>query len=120
MALAEFAGVKFMFTFSFSPAAPTTAGAIEPLATKGAAIFAAQLCGSCHGDEGGGADIAPKLIDVEQKYSPERLASLLHHRMPKMIEDGMSPVDLNPTDIAALVAHLGSLKQLSGRNGGQR
>jgi ubiquinol-cytochrome c reductase cytochrome b subunit len=102
-----------------TPAA-ATAAPVDPLATKGAAIFAAQPCGSCHGDRGEGTDIAPTLIGVEQKYPPERLAYLLHHRTPKMIAGGMPPVDLNPTDTAAIVAYLGSLKQLDGRNGEQR
>jgi mono/diheme cytochrome c family protein len=99
---------------------PAATAAIDPLVTKGAAIFAAQPCGSCHGDRGEGTDIAPKLIGVGQKYPPDRLAYLLHHRTPKMIEGGMPPVDLNPADTAALVAYLGSLKQLDGRNGGQK
>jgi ubiquinol-cytochrome c reductase cytochrome b subunit len=107
---------------SSTPAAPATATVIarDPLVTKGAAIFAAQPCGSCHGDKGEGSDIAPKLIGVGQKYPPDRLAYLLHHRTPKMIEGGMPPVDLNPADTAALVAYLRSLKQLDERSGGQR
>jgi ubiquinol-cytochrome c reductase cytochrome b subunit len=107
---------------SATPTMPATApvAAVDPLVTKGATIFAAQPCGSCHGDRGEGTDIAPKLIGVGQKYSSDRLAYLLHHRTPKMIEGGMPPVDLNPADTAALVAYLGSLKQLGERNGGQR
>lgn len=79
-----------------------------------------QSCGSCHGDRGEGTDIAPKLIGVERKYSSDRLAYLLHHGTPKMIEGGMPPVDLNPADTAALLAYLDSLTPLDGRNGGQR
>jgi mono/diheme cytochrome c family protein len=86
---------------------------------KGATIFAAQPCGSCHGDSGEGSDIAPKLIGVGQKYTPDRLAYLLHHRTPKMIEGGMPPVDLNPADTTALVAYLCSLKQVEGRSSGK-
>jgi ubiquinol-cytochrome c reductase cytochrome b subunit len=106
-------------TTTASAAAAATAA--DPLVTKGATIFAAQPCGSCHGDKGEGSDIAPKLIGVGQKYSPDRLAFLLHHRTSKMIEGGMPPVDLNPADTAALVAYLRSLKQLDGStSGGQR
>jgi ubiquinol-cytochrome c reductase cytochrome b subunit len=99
---------------SSSPTAPATAAVApgDPLITKGATIFAAQPCGSCHGDRGEGTDIAPKLIGVGQKYSPDRLTFLLHHRTPKMIEGGMPSVDLNPADTAALVAYLRSLKPI--------
>jgi len=54
------------------------------------------------------------------KYPPDRLAYLLHHRTPSMIEGGMPPVDLNPADTAAPVAYLSSLEQLDERNGEQR
>jgi ubiquinol-cytochrome c reductase cytochrome b subunit len=106
---------------SSTPATTTTAVmTVDPLVTKGATIFAAQPCGSCHGDKGEGSDIAPKLIGVGQKYPPDRLAYLLHHRTPKMIEGGMPSVDLNPADTAALVTYLRSLKQLDERSSGQR
>ena len=36
------------------------------------------------------------------------------------VKGGMPPVDLNTADTAALAAYLGSLKQLDGRDGGQR
>jgi ubiquinol-cytochrome c reductase cytochrome b subunit len=96
-----------------APAAAAVAAA-DPLIAKGATIFAAQPCGSCHGDRGEGTDIAPKLIGVGQKYSSDSLTFLLHHRTPKMIEGGMPSVDLNPADTTALVAYLRSLKPLEG------
>jgi ubiquinol-cytochrome c reductase cytochrome b subunit len=82
----------------------------NPLIAKGAAIFAARPCGGCHGDKGEGTAGAPPLIGVGQKYSPDQLAYLLHHRTQKMIEGGMPPVDLNQADTEALVAYLRSLK----------
>ena len=106
---------------SSSTTTPPVAAVSDPLVTKGAAIFAAQPCGSCHGDRGEGTDIAPKLIGVGQKYPPDRLAYLLHHRTPKMIEGGMPSVDLNPADTGALVAYLRSLQPLDGsRSSGQK
>jgi ubiquinol-cytochrome c reductase cytochrome b subunit len=106
---------------SSSTTMPPVAAAADPLVTKGAAIFAAQPCGSCHGDRGEGTDLAPKLIGVGQKYPPDHLAYLLHHRTPKMIEGGMPPVDLNPADTGALVAYLRSLQPLDGsRSNGQK
>jgi ubiquinol-cytochrome c reductase cytochrome b subunit len=82
----------------------------DPLVAKGAAIFAAQPCGGCHGDKGEGTSAAPPLIGVGQKFSPDQLSFLLHHRTAKMIQGGMPPVDLNKEDTDALVAFLRSLK----------
>jgi mono/diheme cytochrome c family protein len=84
--------------------------AVDPLVAKGAAIFAARPCGDCHGEGGVGTPAAPALIGISEKYSSDRLAFLLHHRTPKMIEGEMPPVDLNQADTAALVAYLRSLK----------
>jgi ubiquinol-cytochrome c reductase cytochrome b subunit len=83
---------------------------IDPLIAKGAAIFAARPCGGCHGDRGEGTPAAPALTGIGQKYPPDHLAFLLHHRTPKMIQGGMPPVDLNQADTDALVAYLRSLK----------
>jgi ubiquinol-cytochrome c reductase cytochrome b subunit len=96
-----------------SPAAHVSAAApaaLDPLATKGAAIFAGGPCGGCHGDKGEGSEVAPKLVGVGQKYSAGSLAYLLHHRTQGMIQGGMPPVDLNQADTDALVAYLRSLK----------
>ena len=84
--------------------------AADPLIAKGAAIFAAQPCGGCHGEKGEGTAGAPPLVGVGQKFNPDRLAYLLHHRTPKMIAGGMPPVNLNQGDTEALVAYLRSLK----------
>jgi ubiquinol-cytochrome c reductase cytochrome b subunit len=88
----------------------TAQAAVDPLIAKGAVIFSAQPCGGCHGDKGEGSEIAPKLIGVGQKYSSDRLAFLLHHRTPQMVQGGMPRVDLNQADTNALVAYLRSLK----------
>jgi ubiquinol-cytochrome c reductase cytochrome b subunit len=83
---------------------------VDPLIVKGAAIFAVQPCGGCHGERGTGSAAAPALISVGQKYSSDQLSFLLHHRTTKMIKGGMPPVDLNQADTDALVAYLRSLK----------
>jgi ubiquinol-cytochrome c reductase cytochrome b subunit len=99
---------------SAAPASASTAAAapetLDPLAAKGAAIFAVQPCSGCHGNKGEGTAVAPALIGVGQKYPSDHLAFLLHHRTPKMIAGGMPPVDLNQADTDALVAYLRSLK----------
>ncbi|HEY6488633.1 MAG TPA: cytochrome b N-terminal domain-containing protein [Terracidiphilus sp.] len=81
-----------------------------PAIAKGAAIFAAGPCSGCHGSKGEGTASAPPLVGIGQKYSPDRLAYLLHHRTPQMIDGGMPSVDLNQADTEALVAYLRSLK----------
>src|SRR5580704_6541514 len=94
---------------SAPPAAPAPPSA-DPLIVKGATIFAAGPCGDCHGTRGEGTDKAPALIGISQKYSADRLAFLLHHRTPEMIDGGMPSVDLDQAETAALVAYLRSLK----------
>jgi mono/diheme cytochrome c family protein len=91
------------------PAAPAPVSA-DPLIAKGAALYAAGPCGECHGVRAEGTDKAPTLVGVGQKYSADRLAFLLHHRTPGMIDGGMPPVDLDQASTGALVAYLRSLK----------
>jgi ubiquinol-cytochrome c reductase cytochrome b subunit len=96
---------------SAGPSLAKAAGATaDPLVAKGAAIFAAQPCGSCHGDKGEGTAAAPHLVGVGQKFSPDSLAYLLHHPTAKMIDGGMPTIDLDKDDTQALVAYLRSLK----------
>jgi ubiquinol-cytochrome c reductase cytochrome b subunit len=91
--------------------APTSAPVpADPFLAKGATIFAAGPCSECHGVRAEGTDKAPTLIGVGQKYSAERLAFVLHHRTPDMIDGGMPPVDLDDASTRALVAYLRSLK----------
>jgi ubiquinol-cytochrome c reductase cytochrome b subunit len=87
--------------------APTN---VDPVISKGAAIFAAGPCGSCHGNRGEGTAKAPSLIGVGEMYSADRLSYVLHHRTPDMIQGGMPPVNLDKADTDALVAYLRSLK----------
>lgn len=96
---------------SSNPSSGKAAGApADPLVAKGATIFAAGPCGSCHGDKGQGTAAAPQLIGVGQKFSPASLAYLLHHPTAKMIDGGMPTIDLNKADTDALAAYLRSLK----------
>ena len=91
--------------------APTPAPvSADPLIAKGATIFAAGPCSECHGARAEGTDKGPTLIGVGQKYSADRLAFVLHHRTPDMIDGGMPPVNLDEASTRALVAYLRSLK----------
>lgn len=102
----------------FEPESSNTASAAaapqvsaDPLVAKGAAIYAAQPCGGCHGDRAEGTEVAPSLIGIGQKYSSDRLVYLLHHLSPGMVQGGMPQVDLDQADTDALVAYLRSLKK---------
>lgn len=90
--------------------APQPMVTADPLIVRGAAIFAAGPCKDCHGDHGQGSDAAPRLIGVENKFSADGLAYLLHHRTKRMIDGGMPFIDLDQADTKALVAYLRSLK----------
>lgn len=100
----------------FKPESPSASlgkeegASADPVIARGAAIYAAGPCASCHGRRGEGTAKAPQLIGVGQKFNPESLAYLLHHQTPDMIDGGMPPVNLNKADTDALVAYLRSLK----------
>jgi ubiquinol-cytochrome c reductase cytochrome b subunit len=95
---------------SAGPSGKGAAASADPLVAKGATIFAAGPCSSCHGTKGEGTAAAPRLIGIGQKFSPDSLAYLLHHPTADMIDGGMPKVDLNQADTQALVAYLRSLK----------
>lgn len=109
----EQAEIDFMrqpFEPEASAPASGAAPAADPMVAKGAAIFAAQPCGSCHGDKGQGSAAAPRLIGVGKKFNPDALAYLLHHPTADMIDGGMPTITLDKADTDALVAYLRSLK----------
>jgi len=110
---AEITYMRQPFQVEAAPSAAAVAPApvsADPLIAKGATIFAAGPCGSCHGARAEGTDKGPTLVGVGQKYSADSLAFVLHHRTPDMIDGGMPPVDLDQPSTAALVAYLRSLK----------
>jgi ubiquinol-cytochrome c reductase cytochrome b subunit len=82
----------------------------DPLAAKGKAVFEANSCNACHGDEGVGTAAAPALLGISAKMSAEQVNEILKSPTAKMTAGGMSPVDLPPDDLKALVAYVRSLK----------
>jgi ubiquinol-cytochrome c reductase cytochrome b subunit len=82
----------------------------DPLAAKGKAIFEAQSCNACHGDDGVGTAAGPALVGIAAKLSPEQVAELFKHPRPKMVGGGMPPIDLPSDDLKALIAYVESLK----------
>jgi ubiquinol-cytochrome c reductase cytochrome b subunit len=82
----------------------------DPLAAKGKTIFEGNSCNACHGDGGVGTAVAPALVGLSSKLSPEQVAELFKHPSAKMTAGGMPPIDLPPDDLKALIAYLESLK----------
>jgi ubiquinol-cytochrome c reductase cytochrome b subunit len=81
----------------------------DPKVLKGQALFEANSCSSCHGDAGVGTAAAGPLTGVGQKFTDAQLIALLQAPDSKMTDGGMTPVDLKPDDLDALVAYLRQL-----------
>src|ERR1700733_9379871 len=94
-----------------SPAGSASAAlaSADPEVLKGLAIFQAQSCNSCHGDGGVGTAAAGPLTGVGQKFTNARLVAILHAPDSQMITGGMTPVDLKPVDLEALIAYIRQL-----------
>jgi mono/diheme cytochrome c family protein len=82
----------------------------DPRAAKGKATFESQSCNACLGDGGVGTAVAPALVGISAKFSPEQLAELFKHPTAKMTAGGMPLVNLPPDDLKALIAYVESLK----------
>ena len=78
-------------------------------ALPGEKLYQSQGCVSCHGGDGKGTPRAPALIGVGRRMSAAQLTSLLQAPNAKMKAGGMPPVTVSSTELASLVAYLGSL-----------
>lgn len=97
-----------------SPAQPiaiksTAAQTSTVSAANGRAIFVANGCAACHGQNGTGTHFAPSLVGITLKYPDAKLSDLLHHPNSKMRDGGMPPVTVSGTQMQQLTAYLGSL-----------
>lgn len=90
--------------------AAAAAPAANPLINAGQKVFQADSCFSCHGQGGAGTAMAPKLIGISKKYSPDQLTHLLQHYSPAMIKGGMPKFNFTSEQLKALVSYLESLK----------
>jgi ubiquinol-cytochrome c reductase cytochrome b subunit len=82
----------------------------DPLAAQGKAIYEAQSCNACHGEDGIGTPAGPKLVGIGAKLAPDKLADLLKSPSDRMIAGGMTSVELKDEQLKALIAYLNSLK----------
>ncbi|MDP9268963.1 MAG: cytochrome b N-terminal domain-containing protein [Acidobacteriota bacterium] len=105
--------------FMRTPFEPETAGAtlaatnvalVNPEAAAGKAIFEQQACNSCHGDNGTGTTVGPKLVGIGAKYDAQRLSALLKHPTPAMESGGMTKVEVKEDELQKLTAYMLSLK----------
>jgi ubiquinol-cytochrome c reductase cytochrome b subunit len=92
-----------------SLSAPVVA-VLDPAAAAGKKVFGSESCDACHGENGEGTPVGPKLSGATAQKSPEELTKLLRHPTAKMIEGEMKPVEVSDEDLKALVAYIKSLK----------
>ena len=86
------------------------AAVLDPLAAAGKKIYDGESCDACHGENGVGTNVGPKLSGATAQKPAEELTKLLRHPTAKMIEGEMKPVDVSDDDLKALVAYIKSLK----------
>ena len=91
-----------------APAQSTPAAKASPV-TEGRAIFVANGCSACHGQQGTGTHFAPSLVGITHKFPGEKLPYLIHHPTKKMRDGGMPTINVQGEDMQHLVAYLGSL-----------
>src|SRR2546423_182116 len=90
--------------------APATAPVLDPAAAAGKKIYDGESCDACHGENGVGTAVGPKLAGATAQKPAEELTNLLRHPTSKMIEGEMKPVEVSDDDLKALVAYIKSLK----------
>ena len=88
--------------------APASAPA-NPLVAQGKTIFESHACHACHGEGGVGTAIAPRLVGIGMKFSPQQLEEMLKNLTPAMKAGGMPPVAVTDDQMKALIAYLDSL-----------
>jgi ubiquinol-cytochrome c reductase cytochrome b subunit len=95
---------------SSSLSAPAVAVALDPVASAGKKVYDSESCDACHGENGVGTNVGPKLAGATAQKSAEELTKLLRHPTAKMLEGEMKAVDVSDDDLKALVAYIKSLK----------
>jgi ubiquinol-cytochrome c reductase cytochrome b subunit len=94
------------------PAVPAAvaAPAADPVLARGKSLFDEQSCSACHGEAGAGTEAGPRLAGTGATLGRERLEAILKNPTDRMLEGGMTPLDLPDEDARALVVYLESLK----------
>lgn len=84
------------------------AKATSAVAATGKTIFESHACNACHGPEGAGTPLAPKIAGIGQKYNADQLLDLFNHPTAKMDAGHMPHFQFTPDDVKALLAYLDS------------
>jgi ubiquinol-cytochrome c reductase cytochrome b subunit len=93
-------------------AAPVAAPSVAPVTAGtagGRAVFVANGCAACHGQNAGGTHFAPSLIGVGQRFPGPKLPNLLRHPEKRMSDGGMPAVNVDDAHLQLLVAYLSGL-----------
>ena len=84
---------------------------LTPLELAGQRVYFKQRCSTCHGDGSmQGTAAAPSLTATASELPPSMIEHLLLHPSELMQSHGMPAIDLNKTDMKALVAFVRSLR----------
>ena len=82
----------------------------DPLVSKGKRVYEDESCNACHGDKGLGTPEGSSLVGIGAKFDAQQLVEMLRHPTPKMVEGGMTPLELKEDEMQALVAFMQNLK----------
>ena len=82
----------------------------DPLRARGKAIYEAESCNVCHGDDGLGTGGGLTLAGVGATYPSGGLARILKTPTRELADAGMMPLDIPDADLSALVAYVDTLK----------
>jgi ubiquinol-cytochrome c reductase cytochrome b subunit len=104
--------VRAPFEPELAPAsvAAINAALADPFAARGKLVYEMQSCDSCHGVDGKGTGDGPRLVGIGSKFQPDKIAEILRHPTPKMIDGGMNVVAVADSDLKALIAYIDSLQ----------
>jgi mono/diheme cytochrome c family protein len=84
---------------------------LTPLELAGRRIYFKQRCSTCHGDGSmQGTAAAPSLTATASLLPPSMLEKLLQHPSSAMRSNGMPAIDLNKSEMQALIAFVRSLR----------
>ncbi len=92
-----------------APVAAPSVASVTASTAGGRAIFVANGCAACHGQNAGGTHFAPSLIGVGQRFPGPQLPNLLRHPEKRMRDGGMPPVNVDDAHLQLLVTYLSGL-----------
>ncbi len=92
-----------------APVAAPGVASVTASSAGGRAVFVANGCAACHGQNAGGTHFAPSLIGVGQRFPGSQLPNLLRHPEKRMRDGGMPAVNVDDAHLQLLVSYLSGL-----------